>query len=160
MVPTTGKGKLVAAIWMVASMFLLSIFTGYVASALTVKKLSDSPMTIADLYHTKVVAVTGSTAADRLDVLGIKHSSAPNLEAALQQFKEGKVKAVVHDDAMLSYAAKSLSDVSVWPVDNTTEDYAIALPQGSPLTEKVNMGVLRIVTSPEWKTIRSQYNVR
>ena len=159
LVPKTNKGKMLAAVWMVASLFLLSLFTGYVASVLTVKKLTDTPMTLSNLYNAKVVAVTGSTAQQRLDMLGIKHKSVPTLETGLELFKSGKASAVVHDDAMLSYAAKSMPDVSVWSIENSEEDYAVALPQNSALTEKVNLGILKILASPEWKAIRSQYNV-
>lgn len=159
LVPKTNKGKVVASIWMIASLFLLSLFTGYVASVLTVKKLTDTEMTLSNLYNAKVVAVTGSTAEQRLDALGIKHTSVPTLETGLDLFKSGKATAVVHDDAMLKYAAKSMPDTSVWSIDNSEEDYAIALPQNSPLTERINLGILRILASPEWKAIRAQYNV-
>jgi polar amino acid transport system substrate-binding protein len=159
LVPKTNRGKVVASIWMVASLFLLSLFTGYVASVLTVKKLTDTPMTLSDLYNSKVVTVTGSTAEQHLDLLGIKHKSVPTLDSALELFNVGKATAIVHDDAMLSYAAKSFPDVSVWPIANSEEDYAIALPQGSPLTEKVNFGILKILASPEWEVIKSKYNV-
>jgi len=160
LVPKTGRGKLIASVWMVASLFLLSTFTGYVASALTVKKLSDTPMTLSDLYHTKVVTVTGSTAEHRLDILGIKHKSVTNINNAIKLFTTRKVKAVVHDDAMLNYAARTMDNVSVWSIENTDEDYAIALPQNSPLTEKVNLGILRVLALPEWKAIYTKYNVR
>jgi len=159
LVPNTNKGKMLASIWMVASLFLLSLFTGYVASVLTVKKLTDAPMTLSNLYNAKVVAVTGSTAQQRLVALGIKHKAVPTLETCLELFTSGKATAIVHDDAMLKYAAKSISDVSVWSVENSKENYAIALPQNSNLTERVNLGILKILASPEWKAIQSQYNV-
>jgi len=160
LVPKTNRGKLIASVWMVASLFLLSTFTGYVASALTVKKLSDSPMSISDLSRTKVAVVSGSTAERHLNLLGINHKSVLNLDVAMKMFNTGEVKAVVHDNAMLSYVARTSDNISVWPIENTEEVYAIALPQNSPLTEKVNLGILKILASPEWKAILSKYNVR
>lgn len=159
LVPKTNKGKVIAAIWMVASLFLLSAFTGYIASALTVKKLTDTPVTLSKLYNAKVVVVGGSTAQQRLISLGIKHKTVSNLEIALEVFKAGQADAVMHDDAMLSYAAKSMPNVVVWPVENSNEDYGIILPEKSKLTERVNFGILQILASPTWKAIRSQYNV-
>jgi ABC-type amino acid transport substrate-binding protein len=159
-VPKTNKGKTFASGWMVASMFLLSIFTGYVASALTIKSLTDTPMTLSSLYNTSVVAVSGSTGQHRLTALGIKHKTVPNLDAAMKLFNDGKVKAVVHDNAMLNYTARNFDRVSVWPIKNSSEDYAIVLPQNSTLTETVNLGILKILASPEWEAIQSQYNIR
>jgi len=159
LVPKTNKGKVIASIWMVASLFLLSAFTGYIASTLTVKKLTDTPITLSKLYNSKVIVVSGSTAEQRLNALGIKHRSVSNLEIALEFFEAGKVDAIMHDDAMLSYAAKSIPDVIVWPVENSNEDYGIALPEKSKLTERINLGILKILASPAWKAIRSQYNV-
>ena len=50
-------------------------------------------------------------------------------------------------------------EIVIAPIENSEEDYAIALPQNSSLTERVNFGILKILASPEWKAIRSQYNV-
>lgn len=159
LVPKTNKGKLVASVWMVASLFLLSAFTGYLASAMTVKKLTESPATLADLYTAKVAVVKGSTAQLKLSGLGIKHHAVRNLEEALNKFNAGNVDVVVHDDAMLKYAASSIDGVSVWSIENSTEDYAIALPPNSPLTKGINLGILKILASPEWKAIQLKHNV-
>ncbi len=159
LVPKTNKGKMVASVWMISSLFLISIFTGYVSSTLTVKKLTESPAMLADLYKVKVVVVDGSTAQQRLNALGIKHTGVENLEAAFKRFNAGVADAIVHDDAMLSFVANSMDNVSVWPIENSEEDYAIVLPPYSPLTERVNLGILKILASPEWKAIQSKYNV-
>ena len=148
-----------AFIAMVASLFLLSAFTGYLASAMTVKKLTESPATLADLYTAKVAVVKGSTAQLKLSGLGIKHHAVRNLEEALNKFNAGNVDVVVHDDAMLKYAASSIDGVSVWSIENSTEDYAIALPPNSPLTKGINLGILKILASPEWKAIQLKHNV-
>jgi len=158
-VPKTSAGKVLASIWMIASLFLLSAFTGYVASVLTVKNLTDTPMTLSTLYNANVVAVNGSTGQQRLNALGIKHITVPDLEMGLELFKSGKVNAVVHDDTMLNYAAKSMDNVLVSSIANSEEDYAITLPPNSKLTRRVNLGILRVLASPTWKAIRSQYNV-
>jgi hypothetical protein len=39
----------------------------------------------------------------------------------------------------------------VLPTEFERQDYAIALPPGSPIREAVNQAILRIVASPEWE---------
>lgn len=159
-VPKTNKGKLIAASWIIASLFLISIFTGYISSTLTVKKLTESPTNISDLYTVKVAAVKGSTAQQRLNAFGIKHTSVDNLEAAFTKFNTGVVDAIVHDDAMLNFVANSMDSVSVWSIEDSEEDYAIVLPPKSKITKKINLGILKVIASPEWKAIQLKYNVR
>jgi len=158
-VPKTNKGKIIASVWIISSLFLISIFTGYVSSTLTVKKLTESPTSLADLYNVKVAVVNGSTAQEKLNSLGIKHTGVENLDAAFNRFNAGVADVIVHDDAMLNFASKSIDNVSIWPIENSNEDYAIALPPMSPLTEKINLGILKILASPEWKATQLKYNV-
>jgi len=158
-VPKTPAGKMVASAWIIASLFLISIFTGYISSTLTVKKLTESPTALADLYNVKVVVVNGSTAQQRLNALGIRHTGVETLDAAFKRFNAGAADAIVHDDAMLSFVAKTMDSVSIWQIENSEEDYAIVLPPSSPLTERVNLGILKILASPEWKAIQLKYNV-
>lgn len=159
LVPNTNKGKVVASIWMISSLFLISIFTGYVSSALTVKKLTDEPSTLADLYKVRVVAVSGSSAQERLNLLGIKHDGVDSLSDAYVLFYTDKADVVVHDAAILNSNIHNTGNVSVWNIEDSDEDYAIALPPKSPLTERVNLGILSILASPEWKAQLSKYNV-
>lgn len=159
LVPKTNKGKILASIWMVASLFLLSLFTGYVASALTVQKLSNGPITLSDLYNVDVVVVDGSTAEKRLSYLGIKYKSVQSLPQALELFKNKKVDAIVHDSSMLNYESKNLSDIVITEIENSDEDYGIALPQHSNMIESLNLSILKIMNSKEWISIKSKYNL-
>lgn len=156
--PTTGKGKLFAASWMVSSLFLVSIFTAYVTSSLTVKKLSDVEITTNDLYKVSVITVTDSTASKYLDAKGIKYKAVPTLKVAIDYFNAGHVDVVVQDAPMLLHVSKTISNAYIVPLLDTEEDYGIALPEKSELTERINFGILRILASTEWKIIHSQYN--
>jgi ABC-type amino acid transport substrate-binding protein len=157
LVPKTKKGKLVAAGWMVASLFLISVFTGYVASSMTVKKLSETNTTLADLYDEEVVVVKGTTAEFKLAELGIEYNVVTSLDEAVTRFKSGKADAVVYDKAMLDYATKDIDDVDVWPIDGSDEHYAIALPPESKLKERINLGILKTLSTSKWKAAKATY---
>ncbi len=159
LVPKTNKGKMVASVWMISSLFLISIFTGYVSSALTVKKLTDAPSTLSDLYEVNVIVVESSSAQERMNLLGVKYTTAKTLDQAYVKFYTNKADVIVHDAALLNSHITDGEKVSVWDIDNSEEDYAIALPSKSPLTEKVNLGILKIVAEPEWQAIKQKYNV-
>jgi ABC-type amino acid transport substrate-binding protein len=156
-VPVTNAGKIVASIWIVASMFLASIFTAYMSSAMTVQKLTDETTTLADLERVDVNVVEGTTAHLKLAELGIEYDTVPSLNIAMDNFKSGKVDVVVYDKAMLDYASKDIDDVDVHPINNSDEYYAIALPPESPLSEKVNLGILKILSTSKWKAIKATY---
>ena len=156
-VPVTAKGMELASVWMVTSLFLLSIFTGYVASALTVKKLSETTTTLADLYDADVEVVKGTTAEMKLAELGIDYKTVPTLSEALKNFNKGKNDVVVYDKAMLDYVSRDYNDTNVWPIDSSDEYYAIALPQDSEYTESINLGILKVLSTPEWKATKINY---
>ena len=156
-VPVTNAGKLVASAWIIASLFLISIFTGYVSSAMTVKKLSESTTTLADLYDVEVNVVAGTTAELKLAELGIEYDAVPTLGEAMENFKSGEADVVVYDKAMLDYASRDIEDVDVHVIDNSDEYYAIALPSESKLTEKVNLGILKTLSTSKWKATKAKY---
>lgn len=157
LVPKTQKGKLVAAGWMVASLFLISVFTGYVASSMTVKKLSETNTTLADLYDEKVMVVKGTTAEFKLADLGIEYDLATSLDEAVKNFKAGKIDAIVYDKAMLDYVSKDFDNVDAWSIDNSDEYYAIAMPPESAYVEKINLGILKVLSTSKWKAAKANY---
>ena len=157
-VPRNAKAKVFAALLMIVSMFALSAFTGYIASAITVKRLTDDVTTLSDLKNAKIVAVGGSTASDLLDLLGFQYKTVTTPEIGVQQVADGKVKAFLYDKAILDYhALKSDNTLCVYPINRGKERYAIAFPTGSELREPFNRAILGIIDSPEWKHLTAQY---
>ena len=133
LVPDTGRGRAFASIWIIVSLFVCSLFTGFVASSMTVERLSQNPTTIAQLSEARVVAVADTTADLFLDDLGIEHSTARTLGEALELFFEGDADVVVEDQSLLEYSVDS-DEYEIWPLTQRAQYYGIALPQGSPLT--------------------------
>lgn len=157
-VPDNAKAKTVTALWMIASLFLLSIFTGYIASSWTVKKLTDEPTTISSLYNSKVVTIQGSTSQTTLSTLGIPYKTSDSLGDALFMMEHNKANAIVYDKAMLDFiAVNGDNDFRVWPINQGQERYAIAFPPNSGLREDFNVALLSILDSPTWKNVKAKY---
>ena len=156
-VPTTNNGKLLAAIWITISMFLLSVFTSYLSSAWTVKRLDDKKITLSDLYNIKTTTITGSTSQLKLHELGIPYSTTDTLQQAIDLLAKHKTKAIVYDKSMLDFIAKNNQQYAVWEIEANSEKYAIAFPTNSPLLESFNVSILKERDSTAWSSIKMKY---
>ena len=160
-VPQTRGGMLFASFIMLASTFALSGWTAYVASAITVKGLTENVVTLADLTskNTKVVAVGGSTTSSLLKRLEIYHNTVASPEVGAAMVKKGQATAFVYDKAILDYLLlkEDNASLSVSPLNRGLERYGIAFQPDSELREQFNVAILNIVNSPEWAQLNAQY---
>jgi len=152
-VPKNGKAKVFAAMLMIISMFALSAFTAYVASALTVRNLTSVVTTVQDLFDKKVAVVGGSTGEDLANILEINTTRVTVPENGIKALLNGDVAAFIYDKAMLDYLAQDMDNVNVYPIERGYERYGIAFPSESELREPFNISILGIVNSPEWKQL-------
>ncbi len=81
--PASVLGRVVAACSMMASILLLSLLTGVIASVLTVQQLETGIAHPSDLRHVRTVTVASSTSADYLRRRRISFQAHPTAEAAL-----------------------------------------------------------------------------
>lgn len=157
-VPQNAKSKVFSAILMVSSLFLLSGFTAYVSSALTTANLTSEPTTIDDLNRTNVVVIGGTTSAQMMSDLGIRHTSVESLEKGVALVESRKAKAFVYDKPMLDYVAQTKDNgLQVSPINRDQDRYAIAFPANSELREPFNISLLAIIDSTEWKNRVAEY---
>lgn len=154
--PVTAGGRLVAIVWMFASVFLISAFTATIASVLTASHLRTGISGPDDLDTARVATVNESTSARYLSDRGIGFRGSATLEAALDQLEAGTVDAVVYDAPILRHFAiqERPGTIRVLPVTFETQQYAIALQQDSDLREDVNRALLEVTGSEAWTTMR------
>ena len=157
--PVSIRGRLVAASAMIASILLLSLLTGVIASVLTVQQLDTGIAHPSDLRHVRVVTVASSTSADYLHRRRIGFQIQPNAAAALQAVAEGRADAMVYDEALLKYLANtgSCEMIQVLPVSFNTQEYAIALKPHSALRKPLNEALLRYRASDPWDDLIYRY---
>jgi ABC-type amino acid transport substrate-binding protein len=137
---------------MIASILLLSLLTGVIASVLTVQQLDTGIAHPRDLRHVRAVTVASSTSADYLRRRYISFQTRPTAQAALRAVADGQADAVVYDQALLKYLANTefVGIVQVLPVSFNTQEYAIALRPESPLRKPLNEALLRYRASDGW----------
>jgi ABC-type amino acid transport substrate-binding protein len=157
--PATLPGRLIAMVWMFASVIIISSFTAAIATALTVDKLDSSISGVDDLYQFRVLTLPGSTSEAFLKRQMIRHRTTPSLPEALDSLAQGDADAVVYDAPVLRYLVATRHPDSLRTLVHVLQrqDYGIALPAGSPLREDVNRELLRIVRSDEWQQLIERY---
>ena len=157
--PTTPPGRLVAAVWMFCGIVLISIFTGTVATLLTLEHLGPQPRGFEDLARARIVSVTGSAAAQLLDARQLTAELVPDLDAAIAALREDRADALVFDRPLLAAAVKAVPEarITILPSTLRHEFYAIPIHPSEPLRRQLNVAIARTLDSPRWGRWRYEY---
>jgi polar amino acid transport system substrate-binding protein len=159
-VPTTIGGRVLAITWMFAGIIMISLFIAAITTTLTVSHLRSEVLGGPDdLARLRVATVPGSTSEAYLRRNNISYRNYPALLEALRAVANGEIDAVVYDAPLLRYLAKTQLQgrVDVLPFTFDRQDYAIALPFGSPLRQPMNRLILQKVHEPAWQSILDRY---
>jgi ABC-type amino acid transport substrate-binding protein len=157
--PVTLAGRLIGLVWMFAAIIVISSFTAAIATSLTVSRLETAIHGPEDLYHVRVVSVAQSTSAEYLQRKGIGFTPSKDLESALAALAEGRYDALVYDEPLLKYHIRNRygGDLRLVPEHFERQDYALALPSGSPLREPLNLVLLDLLEEDELNAIAQRY---
>ncbi|MGR9052883.1 MAG: transporter substrate-binding domain-containing protein [Gammaproteobacteria bacterium] len=157
--PVTFLGRLLAIVWMFASVITISGFTAAIASVFTLQEIEGRVRGPQDLYGISVGIVKDTTSAAYAESHRLRSVAYKNVSAALQALSDDKVGAVVYDAPILQYltASGDTSHIRVLPNTFLRQDYAFGLPEKSPLRENINAVLLEQIASDDWKTLLSNY---
>jgi polar amino acid transport system substrate-binding protein len=152
-VPVTLPGRLLAIIWMVASVIVIASFTAALRSQLTLKQLRGTVHGEADLRYVRVAAIAGTERTEYLDRERISYQAFADAEAGLSALQKGQVDALVYDRPLLLWLVNGRFFSSLQVLDATfdLQVYAIALPQGSELRMPINLALLDAIRSDWWQ---------
>ena len=137
-------GRIVAIVWMLLSIVLVSLLTASFTTTLTINTLKGAINGPGDLPGRKVATVKGSTTETWLNAKGAKVIPLDDAVACIAALRDGQVQAVVYDAPILQYESAKLNDEKLQMVGPVFErqNYAFALQQDSPLREKLNQAIL------------------
>jgi len=158
--PKTPLGRLVAVVWMLSSVALVSLLSASLVSRLTAERVENSSIRAeSDLTGKKLAAVAQSSGAEYLDELHLKYEKYDNLVEALSSLANGQSNAVVNSVGALQYlvAARFAQVIRVPRVLLAPAFMAIALPDNSPLKKPIDRALIKITASPEWKSVEELY---
>ncbi|MCC5807832.1 MAG: transporter substrate-binding domain-containing protein [Opitutales bacterium] len=150
--PITFPGKLLGLFWMFASILLISVFTGAIASALTVSTIAPRISSFNDLYRARVGVVAGSQAEHFLTHEGVAHRAYPDTRTGLKAVAGGELDGFVNDASLLRYFVRNEfpGEIIVLESEFRISFHAIGLRRGFPLQEQINLELLRAIESDSW----------
>ena len=142
--PVGVGGRIVAIVWMLLSIVLVSLLTASFTTTLTINTLKGDINGPGDLPGRKVATVKGSTTEGWLTTQGATAVPFDDVTACITALRDGKVQAVVYDAPVLQYESAKLNDEKLQMVGPVfqRQNYAFALQQDSPLREKLNQALL------------------
>jgi ABC-type amino acid transport substrate-binding protein len=102
--------------------------------------------------------VANSPTAAYLDSTRVQHQGFASVQDGLDALRSGKIDAFVHDKPLLSWlVGRYYTSLQVLDTTFDAQQYAMALPAGSPLRKPVDMALLQTVESDWWKQAVFQY---
>ena len=108
--PKTTAGRVIAVVWMLASVALVSILSTSIVSRMTADRVVGGfRMTEADLAGKRLAAVAHSSGAEYLDERRLRYAPFDGLPAALTALERGQADAVVNSIGALQYLVATRS---------------------------------------------------
>lgn len=155
--PVSLGGRLVALVWMFASIIVISSYTAAIASALTVDRMSAAVRGPEDLPNVRIGTVNGSSSTGWLDDRGLLYRGYDRVEQAVKDLADEQIDAVVYDAPILQHSVRPQPDLVVLPHVLRREQYAIALPPGSALRSPIDEKLLQVLESEDWGRLLTEY---
>lgn len=157
--PVGVGGRIVAIIWMLLSIVLVSLLTASFTTTLTINTLKGDINGPEDLPGRKVATVKGSTTETWLSEKGAKVAPFATVAECIAALKDGAVNAVVYDAPVLQYESAKMNDEKLQMVGPIflRQNYAFALQQDSPLREKLNQALLTASERGVGNDLRKKY---
>jgi polar amino acid transport system substrate-binding protein len=157
--PVTVGGRIVAVLWMLTGIVMISGFTAAITAALTVTELGLVVRGPEDLARVRVGTVAGTTSAEYLRDQHLGHRPYPTARDGLNALAQGELEALVYDAPLLRYLAMTefQTTVAVLSVTFDRQDYGIAFPTGSPLREPVNRLLLQKIRQADWQEVLTRH---
>jgi ABC-type amino acid transport substrate-binding protein len=157
--PLTLAGRALSLLWMFAGLIIVSSFTAAITSALTVQHLNSRIQSVEDLNGRRIATVRDSTSARWLLDNGYHADSMADAAQALEALKQGRTDAVIYDAPLLNHLINEDESkrMRLLPIRIERQDYALAVPDDSPLLEPLNAGLLEHIAAPGWEQLRRRY---
>ncbi|MCH2135187.1 MAG: transporter substrate-binding domain-containing protein [Phycisphaerales bacterium] len=155
--PRTWSGRLVAGIWIMMGLVLVSVFTGAAATAFTQRAMSDTAH-LSDLTGKRVAALDGGDTQSWLREQGVAVTGVESIQAGLQQLVDGKLDALVADAPVLRWGQlhKGISDIEIRS-GLRPERLAFAMRPGLSQARELNVALLEAMQSVQWTSLMQKW---
>ena len=165
--PKTVPGRILALIWMFASIIMISTFTAAIASSLTTQKLQSIIRGPEDLPYIRVGAKTNESPIAILAERGVRATEYATLKEGLAALHTNQIDAFVHDRPVIQYEILNdpewLEGLTIISKLIREEEYGIAFSppkdktKRNKLREEVNVKLLEMKTSGRYANLVRKY---
>ncbi len=157
--PATLWGRALGIAWMISSVIIIASFTAGITSQLASRRIAAQVRSASDLAAVRTGSVAATSAFDYLRSEHIDVRGYPDAHAGLQAVKDGKLDAFVYDRPMLAWSVRKdfVDDVDVLDQLFERENYAIAVPQGSPLRSQIDVAMVDEIRGSWWRDLLLRY---
>ena len=157
--PATLPGRLVAICWMIVSIIVIWVFSASITAKLTRQELKGTIQGLDDLRFVRVGTSRGTTTAGYLDRERVAHRNFSSPQEGLRALQERQVEAFVYDRPLLNWIVMQQFPETLRVLDFTVDslNYAISVPKGSALLNKLNIAMLEETESDWWQQTLFQY---
>ncbi len=161
--PLSKNGKILATIWMLVAILIISGFTATISSELTTKRLQNNVSNIHDLHKMKVGCLEGRNTAIYLDFKHITHKKYNTFDEAFDALEKGEINALVDEGATLNYYFKKyekdmMKKITLIELPNNKEYYCFMSSQPY-LVNKINPYLLGFLESEQWNRLLRKYGL-
>jgi len=160
--PKSVGGRIVGLFWMFSAIVLIGVFTGTVASLLTVDQLSLDINDLNDLKEARVLTIKSSTSEEYLKSKGIETLTENDLKTALKRLNNGEVDALIYDEPLLRYMIEDdefAENLTIAPAKFLTQYYAYAVPLKQEKIQVLNLAMIKRIESIEWRRKLIEYGL-
>ena len=161
--PQSKNGKVLATVWMLVAILIISGFTATISSELTTKRLQNNVSNIHDLHKMKVGCVEGRNTVIYLDYKHIKSKEYPTFEKAISALEKGEINALVDDGATLNYYFNKRErnigkKITLVELPNNKEYYCF-MSSDPMLVNRINPYLLSFLESEQWSKLLRKYGI-
>ncbi len=149
--------RVAAIVWIYAGIVLISYFTAFATTSLTMQTLRGEIAGPADLRGKRIAVVEGSTSATYASELGAIIRSYKDFDFAARSVLNGKAQAAVYDTPIIMYFTKNESRARVAGGQFRPESYGIIFPIGSPLRRPIDQALLKLIEDGTYADLHQKW---
>lgn len=157
--PRKKVAKVFAVFWIIASLFVTSLFIAKITSSFTIQQLHSDIKSYTDLAGNIVGVTKNSTAEKFLREQGIQTVGYEDISTLFDDVRNGKLDAVVHDQPLVRYYAARSGKGRVQLVGTIfkKEKYGIALQTKSSIMEEINRTLLHLHENGTYASLQRKW---
>lgn len=153
-VPRTVPGRIIAGVWMITALVLVTIIAGVLSSALTTSRLAGYMAIERDLRSVRVGIVNQRADVDMARNLGLSVTTYDTPQAALEALQSHEIDALLYPTTALHALVRLSNDPSLTVLHQEIARgfvaFGIAESMPAPLLRVVNGQIVRTIATPEW----------